>query len=132
MPTRTASKTAAFRVSAAGTKKARRTPAKQLRTERDILKAARGDPDAQPLTSARLRSMKPVPRTKTMRLALRMSQPEFAARYRIPIGTLRDWEQGRSEPDQTARVLLHLIANDPDGVARSIAKAVPRHGQRKG
>jgi putative transcriptional regulator len=56
-----------------------------------------------------------------MRMVLKLSQPKFAARYRIPIGTLRDWEQGRSEPDQTAKVLLHLIANDPEGIARSIA-----------
>ena len=27
------------------------------------------------------------------------AQEEFAARFRIPLGTLRDWEQGRSEPD---------------------------------
>jgi hypothetical protein len=32
----------------------------------------------------------------------RASRPS-AARYQIPIGTLRDWEQGRSEPDQPAK-----------------------------
>ncbi|HEY1545943.1 MAG TPA: helix-turn-helix domain-containing protein [Xanthobacteraceae bacterium] len=33
-----------------------------------------------------------------------MSQEDFAARYHVPIATLRDWEQGRVEPDQAARV----------------------------
>ena len=39
-----------------------------------------------------------VPRIKTLRRALRLTQEEFAARYKIPLGTLRDWEQGRSSP----------------------------------
>jgi putative transcriptional regulator len=73
---------------------------------------------------AQLAAFKIVPLSKTLRWRLELSQAEFAARYRIPIGTLRDWEQGRSEPDQPARVLLQLIANDPAGVARSIAKSV--------
>ena len=44
-----------------------------------------------------------VPCVKTLRRALHLTQEEFASRFRIPLGTLRDWEQGRSEPDQTAR-----------------------------
>ena len=40
-----------------------------------------------------------MPRAKIIRRALGLSQEEFAARYRIPIGTLRDWEQGRTTPD---------------------------------
>ena len=39
-------------------------------------------------------------------------------RIRIPLGTLRDWEQGRTEPDQPARAYLTVIAHDPDGVRR--------------
>jgi len=46
---------------------------------------------------------------------------EFAARYHIPIGTLRDWEQGRCEPDQPARAYLAVIAHDPEGVKRALA-----------
>ena len=46
--------------------------------------------------------------------------PEFAERYRIPLGTLRDWEQGRTEPDQPARAYLILIARDPDYVYRTL------------
>jgi DNA-binding XRE family transcriptional regulator len=40
---------------------------------------------------------------KTLRRALALTQEEFAARFRIPLGTLRDWEQGRSEPDQPVK-----------------------------
>ena len=38
--------------------------------------------------------------------------------YSEMLGTLRDWEQGRTEPDQPARTYLMLIARDPEYVAR--------------
>jgi putative transcriptional regulator len=62
--------------------------------------------------------LRPVPRVKTLRRTLALSQEEFAARYHIPLGTLRDWEQGRTEPDQPARAYLTVIARDPEGVRR--------------
>ena len=44
----------------------------------------------------------------------------FASRYQIPVGTLRDWEQGHAEPDAPARAYLKLIASDPTGVAEKL------------
>ena len=61
-----------------------------------------------------------VPRTKTLRRILSLTQEEFAARYHIPLGTLRDWEHGRCAPDQSARAYLTVIAHDPEGVARTL------------
>jgi putative transcriptional regulator len=72
------------------------------------------------MTRAELARMKRVPRVKTLRRALMLTQEEFAARYHIPIGTLRDWEQGRTEPDAPARAYLKVIAADPNGVARKL------------
>ena len=83
-----------------------------------VEKAARADRDAQPLTEADLQRMKRTPQAKIIRRALELTQEEFAARYHIPLGTLRDWEQGRAEPDQPARAYLTLIASDPDRVNR--------------
>ena len=85
-----------------------------------IEKAARADPDAQPLTAADLRRMKQTPRVKIIRRSLDLTQEEFAQRYHIPLGTLRDWEQGRAEPDQPTRAYLTLIARDPDQVHRTL------------
>jgi putative transcriptional regulator len=96
-------------------------------TEEEVHGSALKDPDAQPLTEERLSRMKPVPRARTLRRALGLTQEEFAGRYHIPIGTLRDWEQGRSEPDQPARAYLKVIAHDPEGVRRAL-EAKP--GQR--
>lgn len=87
-------------------------------TRAAIEKAARADPDAQPLSEAELKRMKRTPQAKIIRRALELTQEEFAARYHIPLGTLRDWEQGRAEPDQPTRAYLTLIASDPDHVNR--------------
>jgi putative transcriptional regulator len=89
-------------------------------TEEQVHAAALADPDAQPLTEERLAKMRRVPRTKSIRRALGLSQEEFAVRYHIPIGTLRDWEQGRFEPDAAARAYLTVIARAPDLVRRAL------------
>jgi putative transcriptional regulator len=100
---------------------------KRLRemTEAEVHAAALADPDAQPLTEADLARMKRVPRAKTLRRALGLTQEEFATRYQIPLGTLRDWEQGRAEPDQPARAYLKAIAGDPEAVHRALRSANP-------
>jgi len=90
------------------------------RSAAEIEAAAARDPDNPPLTEARAGRLRPVPRVKTLRRALALTQEEFAARYRIPLGTLRDWEQGRSEPDQPAKAYLSVIARDPKGVERAL------------
>ncbi len=93
-------------------------------TDDHIHAAALSDPDAHPLTEKRLATMTPVPRTKTLRRALGLTQEEFAARYHLALGTLRDWEQGVCAPDQAARAYLRAIAGDPVAVHRAL-KAKP-------
>ena len=90
----------------------------RLMTPEEIEQAALADPDARPMTSEEMKTARRVPRIKTLRRALGLTLEEFAGRYRIPLGTLRDWEQGRSEPDQPARAYLTVIAHDPEGVRR--------------
>ena len=85
-------------------------------TEAQRHQAALNDPDARPLTEDDLTRMKRSPQVKIIRRALGLSQEDFAARYHIPIGTLRDWEQGRVEPDQAARAYLTVIAREPETV----------------
>jgi putative transcriptional regulator len=97
-------------------------PDTQMRplSEEEIEAAAWADPDARPFTPEERAKAKRVPRIKTLRRALGLTQEEFAARYKIPLGTLRDWEQGRSEPDQPTRAYLTVIAHDPEGVRRAL------------
>ena len=87
----------------------------------EIEAAALADPDARPSTEEELKRMRRVPLAKHARWRAGMSQRRFAEAYEIAIGTLRDWEQGRSEPDQTARAYLKVIAADPAGTLRALA-----------
>jgi putative transcriptional regulator len=89
-------------------------------TQRAIERAALADPDAQPLSNADFQRMKRTPQVKIIRRALGLTQEEFAARYRIPLGTLRDWEQGRATPDQPTQAYLTVIARSPEGVQQAL------------
>ena len=87
-------------------------------TDEEILIAALSDPDAQPLTEAQLARMRRISYAKHVRFKLGLSQEEFARRFGIPIGTLRDWEQHRTKPDQAAESYLKVIAANPKAVAK--------------
>ena len=89
-------------------------------TPKQIEAAAKTDRDNRPLSAADLTRMKRTPQVKIIRRALGISQEDFAARYRIPIGTLRDWEQGRVAPDRAARAYLTVIARDPEAVRKAL------------
>jgi putative transcriptional regulator len=91
-------------------------------TKRQVEAAAKSDPDNRPLSRTDLRRMKRTPQVKIIRRALGISQEDFAARYHIPIGTLRDWEQGRAAPDQAARAYLTVIARDPESVRKALIR----------
>jgi len=86
-------------------------------TEAEVEAAASRDPDARPFTPEELAKAKRIPRAKTLRRALGLTQEEFAVRYRIPLGTLRDWEQGslRARPARTP--LSHRHRSRPRGRA---------------
>jgi putative transcriptional regulator len=90
---------------------------------KEIEATARRDSDARPLAAADLKRMRRTPQIKIIRRALALTQEEFAERYRIPLGTLRDWEQGRAQPDRPARAYLTVIARDPEGVFRALRTA---------
>src|SRR6266481_7440969 len=92
----------------------------RIMSRRAIEHAAIADPDAQPLSSAELKRMKRTPQAKVIRRALGLTQEEFAARYHIPLGTLRDWEQGRATPDRPTQAYLTVIARSPEGVQQAL------------
>jgi putative transcriptional regulator len=92
-------------------------------TEAERHAAAMNDPDAKPLTPEDFKRMKRTPQVKVIRRALDLSQEEFAERFRIPLGTLRDWEQGRKDPDAAARAYLIVIGRNPDAVSEALHPA---------
>ena len=89
-------------------------------SDEDIEQAALSDPDNTPLTDEELEAFERVPDTKAIRKTLRLTQREFAITFQLSLATVRDWEQGRYQPDQAARTLLRVIARDPKAVKRAL------------
>src|SRR5271157_275473 len=63
-------------------------------TEEERHRAALSDLDAPPATEAQLARARRVPTVRSLRKKLNLTQEEFAARFHLPLGTVRDWEQG--------------------------------------
>lgn len=51
-----------------------------------------------------------------------LTQAEFSAQIGVSVATLRNWEQGRRQPEGPARILLATIARDPDIVAKTLKR----------
>jgi putative transcriptional regulator len=54
---------------------------------------------------------------------LSLSQAQFAAQFQIPLATLKDWEQGRRQPEAAAWAYLQVIEGEPAAVRRALKAA---------
>lgn len=66
----------------------------------------------------------------TIRDGLGMTQEAFARALRIPVATLRNWEQGRKLPDPAARSLLNAVARNPKAVLEALDPGSAASGGR--
>jgi putative transcriptional regulator len=85
------------------------------------------DPDTAPIFTdqelAHAHRVFPPPisgNVRALRRRLGLSQAQFAARFGFSIETLRNYEQGHRRPTGPARVLLQVIAAEPDAVTRAV------------
>jgi len=86
-------------------------------TDADIARQNAADPDAAtPLSDAEAMAI----RVQSVRKTTGWSQSRFAERFRIPLGTLRDWEQGRREPDAAALAYLRVIERNSHAVLEAL------------
>lgn len=72
------------------------------------------------------------PDVRSLREKHGLSQPKFAAVMGISVGTLRNWEQGRRQPEGSARVLLRVVERHPEAVFETVGNGqeeVPSHRQ---
>lgn len=92
-------------------------------SDAEIHQAALSDVDAQPFPDGEMAGMTKLVNVKKLRERLGKTQEEFAAAYRIPVGTLRDWEQRRKHPDAPARAYLLVIAQNPQAVEAMLKSA---------
>src|SRR5258708_9737282 len=99
----------------------------EAKTTKQRRAAASADPDNKPMTDAEWAAALRVPQVGVIRRALKLSQEDFAGAYHIPLGTLRDWEQGRKEPDAAARAYLRVIAREPETVRRALTRLSRPH-----
>jgi putative transcriptional regulator len=74
------------------------------------------------MTRDELKSARRAPRVKIIRRALGLTQEEFARTYRIPLDTLREWEQGAAQPDAPAQAFLEVIAREPEVAAEALRR----------
>ena len=57
---------------------------------------------------------------KPIRKKTGLSQPAFAKTFMVPVGALRNWEQGRRQPDGPARALMRIIDKKPEQAVRAL------------
>jgi putative transcriptional regulator len=60
---------------------------------------------------------------KKIRTRLGLSQESFAQTYGFALSAVRDWEQGRRQPERSARILLRVVEKEPEAVTRALAKS---------
>ena len=63
------------------------------------------------------------PDVKAIRAKTKLSQAKFAAKLRVPVATVRDWEQHRRSPDAPARTLLGMLDADPKAAMKLMERA---------
>ena len=64
----------------------------------------------------------PDPDVVAIRSQTGLSQRAFAKSIGVPLGTLKNWEQGRRRPKGPARVLLALIGKRPSIVQQELGR----------
>jgi putative transcriptional regulator len=89
-------------------------------TEEEAHANALSDPDNPPISDEELEKFRRVPNPREIRKKLHMTQEEFASRFALPLGTVRDWEQGARQPDTAARSYLRVIAKNPQAVLEAL------------
>lgn len=85
-------------------------------TEEELNANAASDPDNPPMTDAQLAEMRPVPNSREIRVKLKLSQTEFAEKFDLSVGTVRDWDRGRRQLDRGTQALLRAIEYAPEMV----------------
>jgi putative transcriptional regulator len=102
-------------------------------TEEEIERNALDDADSiVPFDEATEPQLVPaMPDVAVLRRRLKLSQAEFATRFGFSVATVRNWEQGRVLADGPARVLLAVIANEPQAVIRALRPALRSKPKKK-
>jgi putative transcriptional regulator len=86
----------------------------------ESLQQAAGHAAGRKVRGLRVTKVK-TPDVKAIRRSLKMSQDHFANAFRIPLATLKNWEQGRRHPDAPAAAYLLAIKRRPKEVMEAVS-----------
>lgn len=92
-----------------------------MKKDHIILPADLADAEDRDVSSEGLERGQRARLIRKTRTDLGLSQTEFAARFRVPVGTLRDWEQARATAPDFAVAYVRVIGQHPDIVAKAVA-----------
>ncbi len=92
-----------------------------MKSEPTVLPADPADTEDFDATSQALDRGQRARLVRKIRTGLGLSQAEFASRFRVPVGTLRDWEQARTTAPDFAIAYMRVIGEQPDMVAKAVA-----------
>ena len=91
-----------------------------MKKERITLPSDPSDPEDFDVTAGAMDRAQRARLIRTTRTRLGLSQAEFARRFRIPAGTLREWEQARETAPDFALAYVKVIGQHPDLVEKTI------------
>lgn len=97
----------------------------------DALEAVRDDLSGAKALPERVVHVPEAIDVKAIRGELGMSQSRFAASFGFEEAAVRNWEQGRRTPERTARILLTVIAHDPEAVRAALLRSPPARPRRR-
>ncbi|MCF1433893.1 helix-turn-helix domain-containing protein [Agrobacterium vitis] len=92
-----------------------------MKNEPIILRADAADPNDFDVTPEAMDRGQRARLIRTTRTKLGLSQGEFANRFHVPVGTLRDWEQARATAPDFAIAYVRVIGQYPEMVAKAVA-----------
>ena len=94
-----------------------------MKKERIILPSDPSDPEDFDVTAEAMDRAQRARLIRKTRTDLGLSQAEFAKQFRVPVGTLRDWEQARATAPDFAIAYVRVIGRHPGLVAETLDAA---------
>ena len=93
----------------------------KVKKEHIVLPADPSDPEDFDVTQEAMERGQRARLIRQTRTGLGLSQQEFANRFHVPVGTLRDWEQARARAPDFAIAYVRVIGRYPDIVSQAVA-----------
>lgn len=88
----------------------------------DAIEYARGNQEGRRVHHI-ARKETPAVNVRAIRRRTGLTQAQFSAKYGFAVASVRNWEQGRRQPEQSARLLLKVIEKHPEVVEEALSDA---------